>query len=173
MTILDMAPPDAAAAFALGDLGMACGWGGSLRKMKEYGNVLLTGAQKEALGIRVFDVTSVSGRFADENPDLLAAFVKVTADTNAAYRADPEAMVGTIARDAGMDTDAARTTLAGFTFPTLDEQLSEDWFGGGTQAFLKEVAEFFSDSGEIGNARVSYDDTVFTEPLTAARALAR
>jgi taurine transport system substrate-binding protein len=47
MDIVDMAPPDGAAAFAQGSLDMVCGWGGSLRRMKEHGNVLLTGAEKE------------------------------------------------------------------------------------------------------------------------------
>ena len=58
MDIVNMAPPDGAAAFAQGELDMVCGWGGSLRRMKEHGNVLLTGAEKEELGILVFDVTS-------------------------------------------------------------------------------------------------------------------
>ena len=58
MEIVDMAPPDGAAAIAQGSVDMACGWGGSLRRMKEHGNTLLTGAEKTELGILVFDVTS-------------------------------------------------------------------------------------------------------------------
>ena len=49
--------PTGAAALAQGNVDMACGWGGSLRRMMEHGNVLLTGAEKEELGILVFDVT--------------------------------------------------------------------------------------------------------------------
>ena len=171
MTIVDMAPPDAAAAFALGNLGIACGWGGSLRRMKEFGNVLLSGSEKEELGIQVFDVTSVPRTFADENPDLLAQFVKVTAEANAAFLADPGSMIPTIARDAGMDEEPVRQIMAGFAFPTLDEQLSEDWFGGATQAFLLEVSTFFRENGEIDASRITYDDVVTTRPLQAARAL--
>ena len=83
MKIVDMAPPDGAAAFANGSLDMVCGWGGALRRMKEHGNVLLTGAEKEALGIQVFDATTVSTGWAKENADLLSKFLKVTADMNA------------------------------------------------------------------------------------------
>jgi hypothetical protein len=36
---------------------MVCGWGGALRRMKEHGNVLLTGAEKDEIGISVYDVT--------------------------------------------------------------------------------------------------------------------
>jgi len=49
MRIVDMDPPAGAAAFATGNLDMVCGWGGSLRRMKEHGNVLMTGAEKEQL----------------------------------------------------------------------------------------------------------------------------
>ena len=77
LEIVDMAPPDGAAAIAQGAVDMFCGWGGSLRRAKEFGNVLLTGAEKEALGILVFDVTSAPAGFVAENPDLVAQFLAV------------------------------------------------------------------------------------------------
>ena len=42
LDVVDMAPPDGAAAIAQGSVDMACGWGGSLRRMLEHGNILLT-----------------------------------------------------------------------------------------------------------------------------------
>ena len=63
LDVVDMAPAEGAAALAQGSVDMSCGWGGSLRRMKEHGNILLTGAEKEALGILVFDVTSVPAAF--------------------------------------------------------------------------------------------------------------
>ena len=82
-----MAPPDGAAAIAQGAVDMACGWGGSLRRMKEHGNVLLTGAEKAEIGISVYDVTSVPAEFAAENAELLAKFLAVTAEMNAIWNA--------------------------------------------------------------------------------------
>ncbi|MGI9356588.1 MAG: ABC transporter substrate-binding protein [Rhizobiaceae bacterium] len=169
MEIVDMAPPDGAAAFAGGNLDMVCGWGGNLRKMLEHGNILLTGAEKEELGIQVFDVTSVSSSYAAEHPEQLAKFLKVTADMNTKYLTDAEEMLPVIAKDAGMDVDAAKATLAGFSFPTADEQLSEKWFGGGSQKFLKEVADFFVTTKNIPQARDDYGSAVNTEPLKAAK----
>ena len=55
LTVVDMAPAEGQAALAQGAVDMACGWGGALRRMKESGNVLLTGAEKTDLGILVFD----------------------------------------------------------------------------------------------------------------------
>ena len=170
MEIVDMAPPDGAAAFAQGSLDMVCGWGGSLRRMKEHGNVLLTGAEKEELGILVFDVTSGPADFIAENPDLVAKFLKVTADANAMWASgeNTDTMLPVIAQDAGMDVDATKATIDTFVFPTLEEQLSEKWLGGGAAAFMGGVANVFKDAGSIDAARDSYDGAVNTGPLAAA-----
>jgi len=169
MKIVDMAPPDGAAAFASGNLDMVCGWGGALRRMKEHGNVLLTGSEKEKLGIQVFDATTVSTQWAQENPDLLAKFLKVTADMNAKYAAGgASSMIPTITKAAGMDEKATKETLAGFVFPSVKEQLSSKWLGGGTQKFLKEVADFFVEQGTIPKARSSYENAADASYLRAA-----
>jgi len=169
MKIVDMAPPDGAAAFASGNLDMVCGWGGSLRRMKEHGNILLTGAEKEKLGIQVFDATTVSTQWAKENAELLTKFLKVTADMNAKFAAGGSGeMLPIIAKTAGMKEKATAETMAGFSFPTIKEQLSAKWLGGGTQKFLKEVGDFFVKQGTIPKARDSYDSAVDASYLTAA-----
>lgn len=170
LDIVDMAPQEGAAAFEQGSLDMVCGWGGALRRMKEHGNVLLTGAEKEELGILVFDITSASADFVSENPDLVAKFLKVTADANAAWNAgdNQDAMLEVIAADAGMDIDAARATIDTFVFPSLDEQLSEKWLGGGAQNFMLGVAKVFADAGSIDKSLDSYADTVNIGPMEAA-----
>jgi taurine transport system substrate-binding protein len=168
--IVDMAPPDGAAALAQGAVDMACGWGGSLRRMTEYGNVLLTGAEKEALGILVFDVTSAPAGFVAENPDLVAKFLAVTAEANAAWNdgSGVEAMLPVIANDAGMDEAATAETMATFVFPSVDEQLSDAWLGAAAPTFMKGVADVFVASGSIDSALDSYAGNVNTGPLSAA-----
>lgn len=173
LTVVDMAPAEGAAALAQGSVDMACGWGGALRTMKESGNVLLTGAEKEALGILVFDVTSAPAGVVAENGDMVAKFLKVTADANAMWadEANQAKMLPVIAKDAGMDEDATMSTLAGFTFPTLEEQLSGAWLGGNAQTFMKGVAEVFVNANSIDGALETYAPTVNTGPLEAASKL--
>lgn len=171
MEIVDMAPPDGAAAFAQGNLDMVCGWGGALRRMKEHGNILLTGAEKTELGILVFDVTSAPASFVAEEGELLAKFLKVTADANSRWNAggaDAEAMLPVIAKDAGMDEDATRETIATFEFPSVEDQLSAKWLGGSAQTFMGGVAQVFLDAGSIPAARDSYTDAVDTSALSSA-----
>lgn len=170
MDVVDMDPPDGAAAIAQGAVDMFCGWGGSLRRALEHGNVLLTGDEKTALGILVFDVTSGPADWVAENSDMVAKFLKVTADANAMW-ADPAnhaEMLPLIAKDAGMDEDATMATISTFTFPTVEEQLSGAWLGGNAQEFMKGVADVFVEAGSIDGALDSYEGAVNAGPLAAA-----
>ncbi|MEM9793804.1 MAG: ABC transporter substrate-binding protein [Pseudomonadota bacterium] len=173
MEIVDMAPADGQAAFAQGSLDMVCGWGGALRRMLEDGNVLLTGAEKEELGILVFDVTSVPADFAAEESELLAKFLKVTADMNTLWNSGEKKaeMLEVIAKDAGMDLADAEASLATFTFPDVDDQLAAKWLGGGAQTFMGGVADVFQNAGSIPSKLDSYEDAVDVSHLEAAKGL--
>ena len=170
MDVVDMDPPDGAAAIAQGAIDMFCGWGGSLRRALEHGNVLLTGAEKTELGILVFDVTSGPADWVAENSDTVAKFLKVTADANAMWadEANQAEMLPIIAKDAGMDVDATASTIATFVVPTVEEQLSSAWLGGNAQTFMKGVADVFVNAGSIDGALDSYEGAVNTGPLSDA-----
>ena len=148
---------------------MFCGWGGALNTMKESGNVLLTGDEKEALGILVFDVTTAPADYIAENGDTVAKFLAVTAKANASWAADNSAeMLAVIAKESGMDEDATAASLSTFKFPTVAEQLSDAWLGGNASTFMKGVADVFVASGSIDGALDSYEGTVNLGPLQAA-----
>ena len=171
LEVVDMAPAESAAALSQGSLDMACGWGGALRRMLDYGNVLMTGAEKEELGIHVFDVTSAPAAFVEENPEIVAKFVAVTAEANAMWNSGEHTaeMLPVIANDAGNDEETSAATLATFLFPSVDEQLSDKWLGGGTQAFLKQVADFFVATGNIPSSRDTYSGAVNSGPLSSGQ----
>lgn len=172
MEIVDMAPAEGAAAFEQGSLEMVCGWGGALRRMKEFGNVLLTGAEKEELGILVFDVTSAPASFVAEESETLASFLQVTAAMNTMWNSGDAAtralMLPVIANDAGMEVDATAATMDTFVFPGVDEQLSDKWLGGGAADFMLGVAGVFAGAGSIPSALDTYADAVDTGPLSEA-----
>jgi len=170
LDIVDMAPPDGAAALAQGAVDMACGWGGSLRRMMEVGNTLMTGDEKTALGILVFDVTSGPTSWIAENEETVAKFLAVTAEANAMWNAgdNTDAMLAVIAQDAGMDLEATAATMATFTFPTTADQLGDAWLGASAPAYLKGVADVFVEAGAMDSALDSYDAAINTAPLAAA-----
>ena len=172
LQIVDMAPPDGAAALSQGAVDLACGWGGALARMKEHGNVLLTGEEKEALGILVFDVTTVPAAYAAEDSETLAKFLKVTADVNADWSANQsEEMLAAISKESGMDLEATRNSISTMRFPSVEEQLSDSWLGGNVVTFMKGIAEVFVDVGSMDSSLDSYDDAVNPAPLEAAAAM--
>ncbi len=171
LDIVDMSPPDGAVAMSQGAVDFACGYGGGLTRMLEYGNVLLTGAEKEELGILVFDVTAVDAGFVAENPDLVAAFIGVTAEYNDMYNSGEggEEMLQVIATEGGMDLEAARASISTMTFPSMDEQMSAKWMDGGIATFMSGVADVFVEAGSIDAALPDYTNSVNAQPMTIAQ----
>lgn len=164
--LVQMNPADAAVALIRGDVPMACAFGGALNRMREVGSPLMTGAEQEEAGINTFDIISVQKDFAGQNPELVKAFLRVTAEANAAYEADPEANVEKIAGAAGMDIEPARQMLSLFAFPDTDAQLGASWLGGGVQEAAKGVAELMVESGNLDSALDDYSQFVTTEYLS-------
>lgn len=170
LQIVDMAPPEGAAALGQGAVDFACGYGGGLTRMREYGNSLLTGEEKEELGILVFDVTTAPASFIAENGDLVAKFLAVTAAANEDWNANQsDDMLALIAEGSGMDLETARTSISTMKFPSVEEQLSERWLGGNAANFMKGVADVFVEAGSIDSALESYVDAVNIGPLQAAQ----
>lgn len=166
LDVVNMPPPEGAAALAQKAVDFACGYGGGLARMKEHGNVLLTGTEKEELGILVFDVTSSPAAFVAENPELVSKFLGVTAATNAKWTASKDdAMLEVIAREAGMDMEAAKGAISTMSFPSAEEQLSDKWLGGNAQTFMKGVADVFVEAGSIDKALPTYENAVNAGPL--------
>jgi taurine transport system substrate-binding protein len=169
LTVVNMPPTEGAAALAQGSVDFACGYGGGLARMKEHGNTLLTGAEKEALGILVFDVTVAPASFISEQEELLAKFLAVTAAANDKWNANKsDDMLKVMAKESGMDFASAKRDIATMKFPSAKDQLSETWLGGNAQTFMKGVADVFVEAGSIDSALPSYEDSVNTAPLSAA-----
>ncbi len=86
--ILNLRPPEIAAAWSRGDIDGAYVWDPVLAEIKKSGTVLATSADVANWGGPTFDAWIVSKSFAEKHPDLVATFVKVTGDATAAYRAN-------------------------------------------------------------------------------------
>lgn len=170
LQIVDMDPPTGAAALGQGAVDFACGYGGGFTRMKEYGNVLLTGAEKEELGILVFDGTTAPAEFVAEHGDLVAKFLAVKDKATRAWNAGEftDEMTQAMATASGMDLDAMKASISTMTFPDAETQLSDAWFGKNVVPFMKGVADVFVEAGSIDSALDSYEDTVNTGPLRTA-----
>ena len=164
--ILNLRPPEIAAAWSRGDIHGAYVWDPVLAEIKKSGSVLATSADVGNWGGPTFDAWIVSKKFAEEHPDIVTAFVKVTGEATAAYRANPEAWNATspeaekIARLTGARQDEVPALLKGYIFPTLQEQGKAELLGGGTIKAVAATAEFLKEQGKIPAALSDYSPYV-------------
>ena len=160
VNMVQMNGADAAVAFARGDIVMGCAFGGPMLRMKEQGEYLMTAKEQEAIGIRVFDVVSVTNDFAKNHPDLVKKFMDITDRANSAYGKDKAGALPKIAKAAGMDNKGAKALLDMFSFPSNADQASKAWLGGTVQTFTKQVADFFVKQKQMDKALGSYDGNI-------------
>ena len=158
--VIDMSPQDIGEAFVRGELAMGCSWGGPLRRMKGHGWELLSAYEQERLGIRSFDIISVTDDLAANHPDLIAKFLQVTDQAIEYLDDNPEEAQPVIAQAAELDLKESNIVLSLFDFYPRSEQLTERWMLGGVQTFVKEVADFFQQQGKIDKALDDYSASV-------------
>lgn len=128
ITVQDRDPEAGAAALVKGDVVMACGFGAeSLESMKSVGSPMLTSAEKIEAGITSFDIISVRNDFLREHPDQVRAFLRITHEANTAF-AEDSSRVDVIAADAGLSVESTKQQLAGFEFPSVQQQ-HDRYFG--------------------------------------------
>lgn len=176
--ILNLRPPEIAAAWERGDLDGAYVWDPVLSELKKTGKVLATSADVAEWGGPTFDAWIVSKKFAEQHPDVVTAFVRVTGEATAAYRANPDAWNAAspeaekIARLTGARQEEVPALLKGYIFPTLEEQAGEALLGGGTVKAVADTSAFLLEQGKIPAALSDYRPYVSTRWVTDATKLA-
>lgn len=180
--IVNLRPPEVAAAWARGNIDATYIWDPVLAQVKKNGKVLITSGQvARESGKATFDGFVVDRRFAKDNAEFLTRFVKVLASTDAdyaAHRADWNAAspkVAAVAKESGANPPDVPASLALYAFPTLAEQASGTWLGGGAQSgaarSLAATATFLKTQGTIQNVLSDY--SVGVDPQYVQRAAAQ
>jgi taurine transport system substrate-binding protein len=168
--ILNMRPPEIAAAWGRGDLDATFIWDPVLSTVKKNGKVIVTSGELCKKGKCTFDGLIVSKKFAAENPQFMTALVKMIAKADADYRANPKAWTADSAKTAavakwsgGKPEDVA-DAMALYGFPSLADQAGPAWLGGGANGgatkALTETAKFLKDEGRIQQLAPDYSKNV-------------
>jgi taurine transport system substrate-binding protein len=152
--IVNLRPPEVAAAWERGNIDATYIWDPVLAKVKQSGRVLITSGQ----------VATESGKATFDG------FVKVLADTDAQYRdhkGDWNAgskQVQAVAQESGANAADVPASLALYAFPNASEQASPAWLGGGQQSgaakSLAATAQFLKQQGTIQNVLADYSTGV-------------
>jgi taurine transport system substrate-binding protein len=175
VNVIDMSPPDMVAAWERGDIAGGFVWDPALGKMKGKGHVLLSSGDLSNWGKATFDAMVARKGFTDENPEFTCQWIKMVAAADADYRANPN--------DYGPGTDKAKAiakavsgqeeqvggVLALYDYPTLEQQISATWLGGGAASAIRATSEFLTDQGKLDAVLDSYDGS--SNPTFAKMAL--
>ena len=164
--IINSPPPEIPAAWQRGDIDAAYVWDPALGAIKTTGKVLVSSKQVGQWGSPTFDAWIVRKDFADKHPDVVAAFARVTGAAYAAYLKDPKAWladasnVDKVAKITGAKPEDVPVVLAGYTFPTLADQVSPDLLGGGTVKAIVATSAFLKEQGKISDVLADYSPYV-------------
>ena len=175
VNVIDMSPPDMVAAWERGDIDGGFVWDPALGRMKEKGRVLLTSGDLSNWGKATFDAMVARKGFTEENPEFACQWVKMVAEADADYRADPKnygpgtEKAKAIADAVGGQEDQVGGVLALYGYPTLEEQVSATWLGGGVANALQATSVFLQEQGKIDAVLDSYEDA--SNPTFAKMAL--
>jgi taurine transport system substrate-binding protein len=161
--IVNLRPPEIAAAWERGDIDATFIWDPVLAKVKKNGAVLTTSGQiARQTGKATFDGIVVSKAFARDNDAFLTDLVKVLAETDDNYRKNKAAWnadsapVKAVAKWSGAEAAEVPASLALYEFPTLQQQASAEWLGGGAAKSLAATAAFLKSQGTIQNVLPDY-----------------
>ncbi len=168
--LLNLQPNAIAAAWERGDIDAAFVWDPALGRIKETGKVLLTSGDLSNWGKATFDGMVVVNDFAAENEEFMCQFVKTISAADEAYRSNPSAFTGNsenakkIVSLVGGDPKDVPTVLALYDFPTLEQQASATWLGGGSDGgaarALRATSEFLKTEKQIETLLPDYGDVV-------------
>jgi taurine transport system substrate-binding protein len=168
--VLNMRPPEIAAAWERGDIDATFIWDPVLANVKKNGKVIVTSGELCKKGKCTFDGLIVSKKFAAENKDFMVALVKAIAKSDADYRANANAWtsdkdkVAAVAKWSGGKPEDVAAAMALYGFPSLADQTSPAWLGGGANGgaakALTETARFLKDEGRIQQLAPDYSQSV-------------
>jgi len=179
--ILNMQPNQIVAAWERGDIDAAYVWNPALAELKKSGKVLVTSGDLSKLGKPTFDGIAVDRKWGEDHKEFMAKFVKAIADADEQYRRNPSQwnagspQAAAIAKMIGGKPADVPESLSLYAYPTLAEQASPQWLGGGgsgraAQA-LKDTSDFLKEQKRIGAVAPDYSKFVTPAYAEAAQKL--
>jgi taurine transport system substrate-binding protein len=162
VNVMNLRPPEIAAAWERGDIDAAFIWDPVLSKIKGNGKVIETSKTIGARGFPTFDGLIVNAKWAAQNEAFMVALVKVLAKADAAYMGNrakwtvdsPE--VKAVAKWTKADAKDVPPAMALYTFPTVAEQMGPTWLGGGAAKAMTRTADFLKEQGRIQEVKPDY-----------------
>ncbi len=178
--ILNMRPPEIAAAWERGDIDATFIWNPVLARIQGSGKVLVSsGRIAKDTGKATFDGLVVQRDWARANEDFVVRFLKIVAAADEHYRRNKaqwtvgSPQVQGVAKISGAKPEDVPDAMALYAYPTPAEQVSPTWLGGGKDGgaarSLAATAAFLRSQGTIAQTLPDYSAAV--NPAFARKAM--
>ncbi|HRD75043.1 MAG TPA: taurine ABC transporter substrate-binding protein [Hyphomicrobiaceae bacterium] len=179
VNILNMRPPEIAAAWERGDIDATFIWDPVLGNIKKGGTVLISAGEIAKKGAPTFDALIVNRAWAAQHKEFVTTLVKMIAAKDAEFRANKakwvagSAEVAAIAKIVGAKPENVPAVLNDYIFPTAEVQASKAWLGGGAEGgvarAMLDTARFLKEQGRITDVAADYAKFVTPEFAAAAK----
>lgn len=175
VNVVNLRPPEIAAAWERGDIDATFIWDPVLSKAKANGKVIASSGSIGKQGHPTFDGLVVNAKWAAENEAFVVALIKAIAKADEQYRKEGAKwtagtpQIKAIAKWSKADPKDVPAAIALYRFPTLQEQLSSTWLGGGAAKALANTAVFLKEQGRVQEVKPDYN--AFVSTVYARKAL--
>ena len=177
VNVMNMRPPEIAAAWERGDIDATFIWDPVLSKIKGNGKTIASSKSIGAQGYPTFDGLIVNAKWAAANEGFMVALVQALNKADNAYRANKakwtadSAEVKAVAKWTKADAKDVPAAMALYVYPTAQEQMGAKWLGGGAAKAMAETAKFLKEQGRIQEVKPDYG--VFVTDAYVKKAMAK
>lgn len=168
VNVMNMRPPEIAAAWERGDIDATFIWDPVLSKIKATGKTIATSGSIGQRGAPTFEGIVVNAKWAAANEPFMVAFVKALNRANEEYKASGKSwtpdspQIKAMAKWTKADPKDVSAAMALYTFPTMAEQVSPTWLGGGAAKAMAGTAAFLKEQGRVQEVKPDYGAFVTT-----------
>jgi taurine transport system substrate-binding protein len=160
--IINLSPPQIAAAWARGDIDAAYVWEPALGTLSHSGHVLVGSDDVARWGAPTYEAWVVRRDFAKANPQVVGTFVRVSLDAVRQWQqargtlTAQSAPIRAVAALTGSSGEAVHALLSGNDYPDAAAQAGPALLGGGLARSLAATANFLKSQGKVDRVLVDY-----------------
>lgn len=168
VNVMNMRPPEIAAAWERGDIDATFIWDPVLSKIKGTGKTIATSGSIGKRGAPTFEGIVVNAKWAAANEPFMIAFVKALNRANEEYKASGKSwtpdspQTKAMAKWTKADPKDVSAAMSLYSFPTMAEQVSPTWLGGGAAKAMAGTAAFLKEQGRVQEVKPDYSAFVTT-----------
>ncbi len=174
VNVMNMRPPEIAAAWERGDIDATFIWDPVLSKIKGNGKTIATSGSIGKRGAPTFEGIVVNSKWAAANEPFMIAFVKALNRANEEYKATGKGWTPDSPQTKAMskwtkaDPKDVSAAMSLYAFPTMAEQVSPAWLGGGAAKAMAGTATFLKEQGRVQEVKPDYSAFVTTKYVNLA-----